>query len=121
MLLAACEAQEPALPASTPRPTRTAVPLPLDPTATTPPPRAPTVVAAVPTVLPTVDPASELCPLTGVRDAAKPWTTRRPLLVKIDNSPLARPQAGITQADIVVEHYAEGGITRFDIAFWCSE
>jgi len=32
-------------------------------------------------------------------------------LVKIDNSPLARPQSGITQAEIVIEHYAEGGIT----------
>lgn len=127
VLLSACGAQETAIPASTPRPTRTLVPLPADSTAPVPT-RAPTVLAAastaaptaVPTLAPTADPTAELCPLTGVRDSAKPWTTRRPLLVKIDNGPLARPQSGLTQADIVVEHYAEGGITRFDAAFWCS-
>ena len=124
LLLAACGAQDTPIPASTLRPTRTPAPLPPDSTVAAPT-RGPTVAAAAPstapTAAPTADPTAELCPLTGVRDAAKPWTTRRPLLVKIDNSPLARPQSGITQADIVVEHYAEGGITRFDAAFWCNE
>ena len=121
VLLAACGAQETPIPASTLRPTRTSVPLPADPTATTAPRGTPTIAAPALTAAPTTDPTAELCPLTGVRDPAKPWPTRRPLLIKIDNSPLARPQSGITQADIVIEHYAEGGVTRFDAAFWCSD
>lgn len=36
-----------------------------------------------------------------------------PAAVKISNSPIVRPQSGLSRADIVVEHLAEGGITRF--------
>lgn len=40
---------------------------------------------------------------------------RRPIAVKISNSPpsLVRPQSGLGQADIVFEHVTEGPITRF--------
>ncbi|BFH60332.1 DUF3048 domain-containing protein [Paenibacillus azoreducens] len=38
--------------------------------------------------------------------------TQRPLSVMINNAPAARPQSGLTQADIVYEVLAEGGITR---------
>jgi hypothetical protein len=41
---------------------------------------------------------------------------RRVLAVKIDNHPLARPQSGIDQADLVMEMLVEG-ITRF-ITIW---
>src|SRR5438552_8624397 len=55
-------------------------------------------------------------PLTGL--AADPAVVRRPaLVVKIDNAPKARPQAGLNQADIVVEEGVEGGITRFATIF----
>jgi len=37
--------------------------------------------------------------------------------VKIDNAPKARPQAGINDADIVVEEGVEGGVTRFATLF----
>lgn len=40
-------------------------------------------------------------------------TERKPVAVVIDNQPDARPQAGLTEADIVYETLAEGGITRF--------
>ncbi len=53
-------------------------------------------------------------PLTGlpVDDPAR--LALRPVAVKISNAPpLVRPQAGIGQADVVFEHYAEGGLTRF--------
>jgi hypothetical protein len=43
-------------------------------------------------------------------------TNRRVLAVKIDNHPLARPQSGIDQADMVLEMLVEG-ITRF-ITIW---
>ena len=42
---------------------------------------------------------------------------RSALVVKIDNAPKARPQAGINDADIVVEEGVEGGVTRFFTIF----
>jgi hypothetical protein len=59
-----------------------------------------------------------LCPLSGVE--AKEDIERPPLAVKIDNAPVARPQAGLESADIVYEELAEGGITRFLAVFHCS-
>jgi hypothetical protein len=43
--------------------------------------------------------------------------TRPALIVKIDNAPKARPQAGINKADVVVEEMVEGGITRLASVF----
>lgn len=41
------------------------------------------------------------------------------MVVKISNAPpLVRPQAGIGEADLVFEHYAEGGLTRFSAIFY---
>lgn len=55
-------------------------------------------------------------PLTGL--AGDPAKLGRPaLIVKIDNAPKGRPQAGINQADVVVEEGVEGGITRFAAIF----
>jgi hypothetical protein len=118
LVTTACDLQETPVPAATRRPTRTPAPFAVEPTAIPASTRAP---SAAPSAAPTIDPTAELCPLTGVRDPGKPWTTRRPLVIKVDNSPLARPQSGIAQADIVIEHYAEGGVTRFDAVFWCSD
>ena len=53
-------------------------------------------------------------PLTGLPG---PAPTRPALLVKIDNAPKARPQAGLNHADLVVEELVEGGITRFFAVF----
>ncbi len=79
-----------------------AAPKPGEPTTTTapPPPAAPGTGA----------------PLTGLEsDPAK--LGRPALIVKIDNAPKGRPQAGINQADVVVEEGVEGGITRFAAIF----
>ncbi|MHA6261135.1 DUF3048 domain-containing protein [Sporosarcina sp. CAU 1771] len=38
--------------------------------------------------------------------------TQRPILATINNHPLARPQSGISDADIVYEFLAEGKVTR---------
>lgn len=44
---------------------------------------------------------------------------RLPIVAKISNAPpLVRPQAGISAADWVFEHYAEGGLTRFSAIFY---
>jgi hypothetical protein len=39
------------------------------------------------------------------------------MIVKIDNVPAARPQAGITKADVVFEEEVEGGLTRLAAVF----
>ena len=44
----------------------------------------------------------------------------RPVLATINNHPLARPQSGISQADVVYEFMAEGNVTRF-LALFQSE
>jgi len=42
---------------------------------------------------------------------------RRPLVVKLDNAPEARPQIGLGQADMVWELLAEGNVTRYAAIF----
>ena len=60
--------------------------------------------------------AANAYPLTGLPlDPAAP--PRAVLIVKIDNAPKARPQAGINEADVVVEEGVEGGVTRFATLF----
>ncbi len=48
--------------------------------------------------------------LTGLE--VKQPDTSRPIAVMINNAPAARPQSGLSQADMVYEVLAEGGITR---------
>ncbi|MHB9004900.1 MAG: DUF3048 domain-containing protein [Coriobacteriia bacterium] len=57
-------------------------------------------------------------PLTGlpVSDPDVPKNTRI-VSVKIENSPVSRPQSGIQSADLVYESITEGGITRFNCMF----
>ncbi len=64
--------------------------------------------------------AAGLCPLTGLPLASPALASRRPLNVRVDNSPAARPQSGLSQADIVFETLAEGGITRFTAVYLCT-
>jgi hypothetical protein len=46
------------------------------------------------------------------------WKDRVPLGIMIENHVLARPQSGLSSADIVYEALAEGDITRFLAIFW---
>ena len=55
-------------------------------------------------------------PLSG-RPLAGGTVTRRPLVVKIDNAPQARPQVGFGSADMILELLAEGNITRYAAVF----
>src|SRR5438105_14078194 len=52
--------------------------------------------------------AGNASPLTGL-PGNPAVAARAALVVKIDNAPKARPQAGINDADIVVEDGGEGG------------
>lgn len=56
-------------------------------------------------------------PYTGLDAPSESAISRRPLSVKIENSPQARPQIGINSADVVYETITEGGITRFNCIF----
>jgi hypothetical protein len=69
---------------------------------TTTTPQATTTTVAPPTA-----------PLTGLPDPTGASHGRPVLSVKVENTPAARPQAGIDQADVVYEEVVEGNITRF--------
>lgn len=64
----------------------------------------------------------QACPLNGklyTMTERQAWEKRRPLFVMIENTPDSRPQAGLSQADIVFEAVAEGGVTRFGALYYC--
>lgn len=68
------------------------------------------------------EPKTEICPLNGqmyTKTEKDVWETRRPIAIMINNHVEARPQSGITTADITYEAVAEGGITRFMGLFYC--
>lgn len=61
-------------------------------------------------------PARELkyySPLNGLQVENEEATKRAVTAVMIENSPDARPQSGLAEAEVVFEAVAEGGITRF--------
>lgn len=67
---------------------------------------------------------TESCPLTDVlysKEQKEWWESHRPLGVMIENHLDARPQSGLSFADIVYEAVAEGGITRFLAVFYCQD
>ena len=69
------------------------------------------------------EPHTESCPLNGsmhTKEAKASWEIRRPLAVMIENHIDARPQSGLSSADVVYEAVAEGGITRFMAVFYCN-
>ncbi len=114
----------PATGTSTPRPTGTAT-TPPNPTGTrrkatkTLNPRTATATAT-----PTADPANppefppDVNPLTGLEVPDPTVLERAPLAIKVSNAPaVVRPQAGLDEADLVFEHYAEGGVTRLTAVF----
>jgi DUF3048 family protein len=69
---------------------------------------------------PTTTTAPATFPLTGLASGGAATAGRPALSVKIDNVDLARPQAGLNTADVVVEEPVEGGLTRL-FATWQSK
>lgn len=68
------------------------------------------------------EPKDQVCPLNGMAYTTTEktaWEKRRPIAVMIENTPDARPQSGISSADVVFEAVAEGGVTRFMALFYC--
>jgi len=67
-------------------------------------------------------PKTEECPINGqkyTKPEADVWNTRRPIVQMIENHQDARPESGLSRADVVYEAVAEGGITRFAAVFYC--
>ena len=56
-------------------------------------------------------------PLTGLILADGSIADRPAVVVKVDNGPEARPQAGLDKADVIIEEKVEGAITRFLVVF----
>ncbi|HZJ27866.1 MAG TPA: DUF3048 domain-containing protein [Acidimicrobiia bacterium] len=56
-------------------------------------------------------------PLTGLVDPSGVAQGRGALIVKIENTPAARPQSGLELADVVYEEVVDGGITRLMAVF----
>jgi hypothetical protein len=64
-----------------------------------------------------VEPTHYYWPLTGLDAPSEEATLLRPISIKIENTPEARPQLGMQDADVVYETVVEGGITRFNCIF----
>ncbi|MFZ2206498.1 MAG: DUF3048 domain-containing protein [Microgenomates group bacterium] len=70
------------------------------------------------------EPRTEQCPINGrmmTKAQKDKWVTRRPLGIMVENHVEARPQSGLSSADVVYEAVAEGGITRFLAVFYCQD
>ncbi|VAW30547.1 hypothetical protein MNBD_CHLOROFLEXI01-2173, partial [hydrothermal vent metagenome] len=107
-------------PTSTPIATAEAVPTLPPPLTSTP---IPTTVPPTPALLTLHGPedfGTDRNPLTGEVVAEPENLLRRPLAIKVSNSPAryARPQSGLSQADLVFEHVTETDITRFTAVFY---
>ncbi|UQZ34788.1 DUF3048 domain-containing protein [Paenibacillus sp. PK3_47] len=79
---------------------------------------APTAAPApAPEPSPSIRPLATEAPVAGLTSKltglpVESSTLQRPLAVMINNAPAARPQSGISEADVLYEVLAEGGITR---------
>lgn len=70
------------------------------------------------------EPRTEECPINGEmlpKSYRDKWEKRRPMGIMIENHVEARPQSGLSSADVVYEAVAEGGITRFMPVFYCRD
>jgi len=68
-------------------------------------------------------PRTQPCPLNGAlysKQQREWWEEHRPLGVMIENHEESRPQSGLSQADVIYEAVAEGGIARFLALFYCN-
>ncbi|HEY4689467.1 MAG TPA: DUF3048 domain-containing protein [Anaerolineae bacterium] len=105
--------QTPLAPTFTLPPQILITPTPVSPTPISAPPTATLDTRLITTFEPDVD------PLTDEKVADPSVLQRRPLAIKVANSnePGVRPQSGVSFADLVFEHEAEGGVTRWTAIF----
>lgn len=101
LLLAACGGEKPAIAQSTSKETNSLS------------------AAASPAPEPTQETMPYKAPLTGTAQLFE--ATNRPVAIMINNFSAARPQSGLTEADVIWEVLAEGGITRLVAIFQSTE
>ncbi|MBE6961061.1 MAG: DUF3048 domain-containing protein [Ruminococcaceae bacterium] len=77
----------------------------------TPPPAEPEVPTPQPEPTPEPEPVGPVNPLTGL-PIDEALVNRKPVAIMLNNIKAAQPQQGNSQADIIYEVLAEGGITR---------
>lgn len=96
---------------------------PVAPTQTSPmATQAPEPTTAIPGLIGPDQFPANVNPLTGLAVEDPSRLDRRPLAIKISNYPsVVRPQSGLNSADLVFEHYAEGGVTRFTAVFYTND
>lgn len=95
---------------------------PASPSPTRSPSPSPTASPSpTPTPSPSPTPEALRCPLTGLPMASELSADRVPLTVQIDNDPHARPQTGLSSADLIVEATVQGNVTRFGAVFYCND
>jgi hypothetical protein len=127
VLLAACGGAPPA-----PTATATKTPVPtvaatstatVTPTASSTSTVTPTATrTATPTITPTATRSPLLDPLTGLAVTDAATLRRRPVLVRVGNDPQIRPQAGLSQADMVYEDIMDGwSVTRLTGLFLAND
>jgi hypothetical protein len=113
---AACSASAPAASTGILRTeTEPQIPLPADPATDTPAPES----TATFTELPSATPEPQILnPLTGLPVSDISVLERWPLSIKVSNFPRsARPQAGLSYADLIFEFYQEMGMTRLQAIY----
>jgi hypothetical protein len=71
-----------------------------------------TTTTTTTTAAPTTTVPAPVAPLTGMPGDFGDRLSRPAVFVKIDNAPQARPQAGMLQADLVIEEQVEGSTSR---------
>jgi hypothetical protein len=71
-----------------------------------------------PTTTTTKPSSRSVAPLTGLPYPKHLLKNRSALTIKIDNTPEAHPQFGVSEADVVYEEIVEGGITRLAAIFY---
>ncbi|MCA1569817.1 MAG: DUF3048 domain-containing protein [Chloroflexi bacterium] len=103
-------------PEPTPSPTPTASPTP-SPTSSPSPSPTP---SPTPSPSPSPTPVA-VCPMNGTALSDPALAERIPLLIQIENNPIARPPSGLNLADLVIEAPVEGDTTRFAAIYMCSE
>ena len=68
------------------------------------------------------EPKNQECPINGgmfTKTEKNAWEEKRPVIAMLENHTDARPQSGLSRADVVYEAVAEGGITRFMGVWYC--
>ena len=107
-----------ATPERTPTPMPTPTPSPTESPSPSPSP--------TPTPTPTPSPSPSptpvaVCPLNGTQLSDPALAERVPILVQIENNPIARPPSGLNLADLVIEAPVEGDTTRYAAIYQCRE